>query len=81
MRALRDIAREIAADWHTIYNGGARDALASMHTMGAVTEPFGAGPNGYSIVGTFLAHSVGWRGQVARRVKTELREMLGHPRP
>jgi len=80
MRTLREIALDIASDWKVIKNAGARDALACMKEMGKVTERFGADPNGYSIIGTFLSSSVGWRGEVARRIKRELREMSGHPR-
>jgi len=80
MRALRDIALEVANDWPTMNSGGASNALACMRTMGDVTEPFGADPNGYRVIGSFLMHSIGWRGPIARRVKSELREMAGHPR-
>lgn len=81
MRTLGEVSLEILSDWKVINNGGAREALKCMKKMGMVTERFGADPNGYSVIGTFLAHSVGWRGDVARRVKKELREMCGHPRP
>lgn len=81
MRTVREIAVEILADWTVINNTGARDALECMRKMGAITERFGADPNGYSVVGTFLGNSIGWRGPVARRVKKELRQMCGHPRP
>jgi hypothetical protein len=52
-----------------------------MDDMGQITEPYFADPNGYPVVGSFLAHSVGWRGETARRIKKELRNMCGHPRP
>ena len=81
MRTLREIAAEIQADWTVINNAGASDALECMKKMGAITEPFGADPNGYSVVGAFFGNSIGWRGPVARRVKKELRQMCGHPRP
>lgn len=81
MRTLREIALEITSDWRVIRNGGARDALECIKKMGKITEPFGADPNGYSVVGTFLISSIGWRGEVARRVKKELRQMFKHPRP
>jgi hypothetical protein len=81
MRTLSEIAAEIQADWKTINNGGARDALECMKQMGQVTERFGADPNGYSVVGAFLGNAIGWQGPVARRIKKELREMCGHPRP
>ena len=81
MRALSEIAKEIRADWRVINNAAAREALECMDRMGQITERFVADPNGYPAVGTFLAHSVGWRGETARRVKKELRTMCGHPRP
>ncbi len=81
MRTLREIAVEILADWTVINNTSARDALECMKEMGAITEKFGADSNGSFVVGTFLCHSIGWRGPVARRVKQELRQMCGHPRP
>ena len=81
MRTLREIAVEIATDWHVINNGAARDALECMQRMGEITERYGADPNGYSVVGTFLSHSTGWHGKRAQRVKKELRAMCEHPRP
>lgn len=81
MRPLREIAAEIEADWKVIRNATAKDALQHMKDMGLVTEPAGADPNGYPVVGTFLTFAVGWRGEVARRIKKELKQMCGHPRP
>jgi hypothetical protein len=81
MRALYEIAQEITTDWKVINNGAAREALKAMKTMGAITDRFGADPNGYSVVGTFLTHCKGWQGPVAHRLKRELRQMSGHPRP
>jgi hypothetical protein len=81
MRELREIAAEIQADWQVINNAGAREALDCMNNMGAITDRFGADSNGYQVVGVFLNNSIGWRGPVARRVKKELRQMCGHPRP
>jgi hypothetical protein len=81
MRTLSEIAAEIQTDWQIINNGGARDTLECMKHMGQISERFGADPNGYSVVGSFLGSSIGWRGSVARRIKAELRQMCGHPRP
>jgi len=81
MRNLRDIAKEIRGDWKRINNGAAREALECMETMGDIKEPFGTDPNGYGVVGSFLSNSMGWRGEKARGIKKELREMSGHPRP
>jgi len=74
-------AAEIEGDWRKIKNQGARDALECMKKIASVSDPFGASPNGYEVVGGFLTHAIGWKGNVARRVKRELREMCGHPRP
>lgn len=81
MRTLREIATEIQADWPVINNAGARNALECMRNMELITQGFSGDPNGYSVVGAFLIHSVGWRGAVARRVKKELRQMLDPQRP
>lgn len=80
-RPLRDIASEIQRDWPVINNQAAKQALDHMKTMGSIEDPFHLDPNGYSVVGAFLEHSRGWRGKVARRVKSELRVMCGHPQP
>lgn len=80
-RPLRDIAAEIEADWQPVNNGAAKQALEYMKTMGQVEAPFHADPNGYGVVASFLLHAIGWKGDVARRVKKELRMMCGHPRP
>ena len=81
MRTLRAIASEIERDWPAINNSAAREALECMKTMGTITERFGADPNGYSVVAVFLGNSIGWRGPVARAIKSELRKLSGHPRP
>jgi hypothetical protein len=76
-RLLNQIAAEIESDWPIINNQAARHALDCMKRMGSIDAPFGASPNGYEVVGSFLTHAIGWRGKVARRVKKELREMCG----
>jgi hypothetical protein len=80
-RPLKEIAAEIEADWAVINNQAAKHALDYMKTMGSIDAPFQLDPNGYGVVGTFLSHAIGWKGEVARRVKKELRTMCGHPKP
>ncbi len=75
MRTLREIAIEIEADWYPINNFGAKNALKHMKQMGFINTPYGADPTGYAVIGSFLSFAVGWRGEVARRVKKELRAM------
>lgn len=81
MRNLHDIAKEIRGDWTRINNGAAREALECMEMMGDIKEPFKADSNGYSVVGSFLSNSMGWRGETARRIKAELREGMQASRP
>jgi hypothetical protein len=82
MRTLREIAAEIEADpnWNAVNNQAAKQALGYMKTMGSIEEPFAADPNGYGVVSSFLEHVRGWKGEVAGRVRKELRTMCGHPR-
>jgi hypothetical protein len=79
-RTLREIAGEIEADWGVINNRPARKALDYMKTKGAIEAPCAADPHGYAVVGSFLNHASGWKGEAARRVKKELRRMCGRPR-
>lgn len=75
MRALSDIAGEIRHDWAKI-NYAARPYVDAMATMERVEDNY-LFDSGRRIVGGFLANAGSWRGEVARRVKAELREMLG----
>lgn len=73
-RPLSVIAREVRANWTKVYFG-AVPYLDAMATMDDVSEDFGCDP-GREIVTYFLANANGWRGDVARRVKKELKGML-----
>jgi hypothetical protein len=76
MRSLREIAIEIASDWETINNAGAREALKHMKNIGMATDGYGPDDTGsYSVIGMFLSNAVGWKGDVSRRVKKELRDI------
>ncbi len=80
MRKLRDIAFEIESDWKNIKNKGAKEALLNMKEISNIRGGYGADSAGYSVVGCFLTNAIGWRGEVARRVKKELRAMCGQSR-
>ena len=73
-RALYAIAREITADWKNVYFG-ARPYLDAMHTLTTMDDCYGM-DSAHSIVSYFLANAGTWRGEVARRVKKELKSML-----
>jgi hypothetical protein len=74
VRALSTIAREIRSDWKKPYFG-AVPYLAAMSTLDSVDDYYGL-DDAKSIVLYFLANANTWRGDVAKRVKAELRAMV-----
>jgi hypothetical protein len=74
MRPLNEIAKEIDKDWKNIYFG-ARPYLNAMYSLNAINDHYGV-DSGRSIVNYFLANAGQWRGETARRVKAELKQML-----
>lgn len=75
MRTLREIAGEIRRDWKRV-NYAAAPYVEAMGTLDSIEQDYFM-DSGRRIVGGFLANAGSWRGEVARRVKAELREMLG----
>jgi hypothetical protein len=73
-RSLHDIAFEIRSSWPRMYFG-ARPHVEAMQSLCDVTDKYGY-EDGRSIVRYFLANAGTWRGDVARRVKAELKGML-----
>lgn len=74
-RPLYTIAEEIRNDWKKPYFG-AVPYLEAMECLGSVSEKYGW-DSADSIVRYFLSNATTWRGDVARRVKAELKAMLG----
>jgi hypothetical protein len=73
MRTLNEIAREIRADWKKV-NFAAKPNLDAMASLGTVSDRFGY-DTGRTIVLYFLANAGAWRGETAKRIKSELRSM------
>lgn len=73
-RLLWKIAKEIEKDWKKV-NYAARPYLDAMFSLNTVGESFGA-DSAESVVAYFLSNATTWRGETARRVKQELKEML-----
>ena len=79
-RPLYRIAIEIKNDWKdkkgysNIYFG-AKPYLEAMGALNNISEDYGL-DSGSSIVAYFLANAATWRGDTARRVKSELKAML-----
>lgn len=74
-RPLYEIAEEIRNDWKKPYFG-AVPYLEAMDCLGPMTDTY-ALDSADSIVRYFLSNATTWRGDVARRVKAELKAMLG----
>jgi hypothetical protein len=72
-RSLSTIAMEIRKDWKKPYFG-AVPYLQAMMCLNSVNDYYGF-DDGKSIVLYFLANASSWRGDVAKRIKAELRSM------
>ena len=75
VRPLHEIAKEIGGDWPNTYLG-AYPYLNAMRELDKITDQYGA-DTARSIVSYFLSNAQSWRGETARRVKAELKAMLG----
>ena len=74
-RPLCVIAQEICEDWKKPYFG-AVPYLNAMFMLNSIDDPYYF-DSGKSVVLYFLANANTWRGEVARRVKAELKQMAG----
>lgn len=77
-RPLYEIAQEIRQDWNATSKNniyfGAVPYLDAMSSLDKPTERYGM-DSGKSIVQYFLGNANTWRGETAKRVKAELKEM------
>ena len=73
VRPIYEIAREIRKDWKKVYFG-AVPYLDAMRDLDKITDNY-MYDNGESIVRYFLSNASTWRGDVAKRVKAELKAM------
>jgi hypothetical protein len=73
-RPLYEIAREIRRTWKNVYFG-AVPYLDAMSTLNKVTDNY-VMDSGKSIVLYFLSNASGWRGDDAKRIKSELKAMI-----
>ncbi len=75
MRSIKEIAREIAADWEKV-NFAAVPYLDAMHSLDSIDDNYYA-DSAQSVVAYFLANAGTWRGDNAKRIKAELKKMAG----
>ena len=73
-RPIFEIAAEIRADWKNVYFG-AVPYLDAMRSLTSVRDMYGA-DSADSIIIYFLGNATTWRGEVARRVKAELKALV-----
>ncbi len=73
-RPLYEIAQEIEKDW-TKVNFGARPYLDAMHSLTTINDHY-LFDTGTSVVLYFLSNATSWRGETARRIKAELRDLM-----
>jgi len=76
VRPLYKIAREIRQDWGSKVNFGAKPYLDAMATLDKITDNYGQ-DSGKTIVIYFLSNATTWKGEVARRIKAELKKLAG----
>ena len=75
-RSLHEIAEEIERDWDGKMYFGAVPYVEAMRDINSIDDMYGA-DRARDIVNYFLANARTWRGETARRVKAELKVMLG----
>ena len=74
-RPLYQIASEVRKTWKNV-SPYAKPYLEAMAGLDHVTEMYGA-DSGRSIVLYFLSNANGWRGDDAKRIKAELKSIVG----
>ena len=74
MRSIYEIAREINRDWVNV-NYAAKPYLSAMYSIDTVNDSYGY-DSGRSVVLYFLSNARSWKGDTAKRIKLELKEMI-----
>jgi hypothetical protein len=74
MRPIFEIANEIKNDWKKVYFG-AVPYLNAMQQLNSIDDYYGV-DSADSILIYFLANSKTWKGETAKRIKIELKNIL-----
>ncbi len=74
LRPISAIAKEIKWNWRNVYFG-AVPYLDAMMSLDSIDEMYGM-DSAKSVVLYFLANASTWRGDIARRIKKELNELV-----
>jgi len=73
-RPLYEIAAEIRKEWAKV-NYAAKPYLEAMSELNLITDKYGM-DNAESIVAHFLVNASSFRGDTAKRIKAELKQMV-----
>lgn len=73
-RPLHEIAREIRADWKNL-SPYAKPYVDAMADLNSINDKYFL-DSAKDIVNRFLCNASGWRGEVAKRVKLELKGLV-----
>lgn len=73
-RHLNAIASDIRKDWKNV-SIHAEPYLRAMHSLRRITDPYYM-DSGRSVVLYFLSNASGWRGEKAKEIKQELKDLL-----
>lgn len=73
-RAISAIAQDIKKNWANV-NYGAVPYLNAMQSLNTITDNYGE-DRADMVVRYFLGNARTWRGEDAKRIKTELKAML-----
>lgn len=74
MRTVNEIANEIKRTWARPYFG-AVPYLQAMQCLDSINDRYGC-DDARSIINYFLCNASTWRGEDAKRIKTELKGLL-----
>ncbi len=74
MRPLNTIAKEIRSNWVKV-NYSAEPYLSAMSSMSDINQNYHY-DSGKTIVLYFLANASAWKGDKAKEIKSELKQML-----
>lgn len=75
MRQIKEIARDIRADWKKV-SPYAEPYLQAMESLNSISDRYFC-DSADSVILYFLSNATGWRGQVAREIKAELKQLVG----
>ena len=74
-RSIATIAQDIQNDWGKKVNYAAKPYLEAMFSLDKITDKYGA-DNAKYILNYFLSNARAWRGEKAKAIKAEIKEMV-----